>query len=348
VFMGQGQPRSSLEGYARRAIYRLADVAGHVLRSFRRIILIQTQGIAARYIHQVRSPLFVSLAWTVRNSRSMKTTKYPVKIGTLPENATDLRGECQALFADWLFEHAFYRQYLPPDSISHQVARFWVGRGSVGPHRLIPDGCVDIRLDWKDPKRCVVVGPGTSSAYLVLSKPYEFVGVRLRPATASALLGIPIKEFRNDRVSLADTTGFGNELIDRVGEATTLYGAFREVVRFFTKYVPTIDVPNSTIVSACGLLIGSRGILRVRELSEMVGLSRQHLHHLFDVHVGISPKQFARTVRMRSILATLPQSPDWSQVAAEAGYVDQSHLICDFKDLVGMTPEEYARTSRAE
>ena len=34
---------------------------------------------------------------------------------------------------------------------------------------------------------------------------------------------------------------------------------------------------------------------------------------------------------------------DWAQLADESGYYDQSHLIRDFKDFCGLTPETYLR-----
>jgi AraC-like DNA-binding protein len=35
--------------------------------------------------------------------------------------------------------------------------------------------------------------------------------------------------------------------------------------------------------------------------------------------------------------------PNWPRLAVELGYFDQAHFIKDFKNIVGLTPAEYAR-----
>jgi methylphosphotriester-DNA--protein-cysteine methyltransferase len=63
---------------------------------------------------------------------------------------------------------------------------------------------------------------------------------------------------------------------------------------------------------------------------------------MFDHHVGISPKMLARVVRARAVLARVrargSREVDWTALALDAGYYDQSHLISDFGELTGLTP----------
>jgi len=35
------------------------------------------------------------------------------------------------------------------------------------------------------------------------------------------------------------------------------------------------------------------------------------------------------------------RSPDWTAIALDCGYYDQSHLIRDFREFAGMSPEQY-------
>jgi AraC-like DNA-binding protein len=268
---------------------------------------------------------------------------------TTCETEEGLVGDRQELYAEYLFDHGSNLQFLPPPGSETHIARFWAVKGREGSHRVVPDGCVDLRLDWKDPGRCVVVAPITSVGSLVLERPYEFVGVRLRPGAARSLLGIPIDELQNSRVPLTDVVSWGDELVNRVGEARSFRGALKQLVRFLLRHIETRALPlNTSLVSACVTMVETRGTMRVEELSDTIGISRGHLHQLFRTHLGVSPKQFARIVRLRSILGAIPRHPEWCRMAAEAGYVDQSHMIAEFRDLVGLTPDEYVRAAATE
>ncbi len=64
----------------------------------------------------------------------------------------------------------------------------------------------------------------------------------------------------------------------------------------------------------------------------------QRVRRAFTENVGVSPKEFARTVRLQRAVRMAATSCDWACIAADAGYYDQAHLIADFRRLVGLTP----------
>jgi AraC-like DNA-binding protein len=71
------------------------------------------------------------------------------------------------------------------------------------------------------------------------------------------------------------------------------------------------------------------------------------------VHVGISPKTFARVMRARAALARAdaaraahPRNVDWSAIAYDLGYYDQPHFIDDFKTIIGVSPGRWYDESR--
>jgi len=78
---------------------------------------------------------------------------------------------------------------------------------------------------------------------------------------------------------------------------------------------------------------------RIDDIAKEIGISRQHLARQFLHHVGVSPKTFARVMRFRRLLAD--QRDDWAHRAARHGYYDQSHLIADFRELAGTTPNAF-------
>jgi hypothetical protein len=60
------------------------------------------------------------------------------------------------------------------------------------------------------------------------------------------------------------------------------------------------------------------------------------------LEVWLAPKTAARLVRFNEVWRRLEgQAPDWADLARDAGYADQAHLVRDFRQLTGMTPTAY-------
>jgi len=64
------------------------------------------------------------------------------------------------------------------------------------------------------------------------------------------------------------------------------------------------------------------------------------MQRVFARDLGISPKLYARIVRLNAVLATLDETERARAVdlALDAGYFDQAHLLRDFRLLAGRTP----------
>jgi transcriptional regulator GlxA family with amidase domain len=80
----------------------------------------------------------------------------------------------------------------------------------------------------------------------------------------------------------------------------------------------------------------------VHVVADRLGVTARHLRRAFAESIGIGPKEFARTVRLRRAVAMSAASSDWGPIAAAAGYYDQAHLIADFRKLVGLTPRAFS------
>ena len=95
--------------------------------------------------------------------------------------------------------------------------------------------------------------------------------------------------------------------------------------------------PDPRVDAAVDRILRSGGRATIDSIAAAAGVSRQHLARAFAYHVGVSPKTFARVIRFRRALR-LAGSQDWSALALELGYFDQSHLIADFREFAGETP----------
>jgi transcriptional regulator GlxA family with amidase domain len=91
---------------------------------------------------------------------------------------------------------------------------------------------------------------------------------------------------------------------------------------------------------AIDAVLKARGQVRMADLARQLGWTTRRLERAFLQHTGIRPKLFARIVRLNAVLARLDATQREAAVdlALEAGYFDQAHLLRDFRALAGRTP----------
>jgi len=81
-----------------------------------------------------------------------------------------------------------------------------------------------------------------------------------------------------------------------------------------------------------------RGAIRVSELRRF-GLTGRHLLRRFRDEVGLGPKELCRVLRLQSALELRGAGcADWVEVALQAGFCDQSHLVREARALAGAPP----------
>jgi AraC-like DNA-binding protein len=82
------------------------------------------------------------------------------------------------------------------------------------------------------------------------------------------------------------------------------------------------------------------------ELARHVSLSRYYLLRTFRAEVGMPPHAYLESVRIRHAQRLIESGKPLVEVAAEVGYSSQSHLTGRFKQIIGVTPGQYARELR--
>lgn len=78
------------------------------------------------------------------------------------------------------------------------------------------------------------------------------------------------------------------------------------------------------------------------ELGDLTGISPYHLLRMFREEVGLPPHEYLTQLRIAEAKRLLRGEQTAGQVAAEVGFVDQSHLTRHFKRIVGLTPGQFA------
>jgi AraC-like DNA-binding protein len=87
--------------------------------------------------------------------------------------------------------------------------------------------------------------------------------------------------------------------------------------------------------------------ISLNELAEYVALSPYHLLRVFRAEVGMPPYTYLESIRVRQAQRLIERGRSLADVAVETGFSSQSHMTRHFKSIIGVTPGEYARQSRA-
>ena len=256
-----------------------------------------------------------------------------------------------------------YREHAPPVALRPFVDCFWTREpgprespGTAVVHRVLPDGSIDIVFEFAPaggaPESIRAVGTMTRPLVVNAVTDDSFVGVRFRPARATAFLRLPASELTDLRVALDDLWSDAAAVRDRFATAAgapARVAALEQVL--MARLAHGANVDHRDVDEAVRRIIESGGSLGITKLAPSLGVTRQHLARRFADLVGVSPKTFARIVRVRRVIAAARATPrgdgpNWSSLALDAGYYDQAHLIDEFRELTGLAPTAWWKTQR--
>ena len=192
--------------------------------------------------------------------------------------------------------------------------------------RVLPDGCADIMFDCE---RGVAYAIGTMTRPLHMTETTRAFGVRFRPGWAASIVGSPLAPMTDQRVEVVSLQTLANAIAEAKNDDVR-----KALVESWAQRRAGVD---PRVIAAIDLVTRSGGRASIEAVASAACTTRQHLARLFAHHVGVSPKTFARVMRFRRALR-LAQSRSWSDLAAELGYFDQSHLIDEFREFAGTTP----------
>ncbi|MFJ8625906.1 helix-turn-helix domain-containing protein [Kitasatospora sp. NPDC093550] len=217
---------------------------------------------------------------------------------------------------------------LLPGAVVWTKGAVGVGDGAAG-GPVLPDGCMD--LLWTE-GRLLVAGPDTRAFRPGPGLPGPWAGVRFRPGTAPALLGVPAYELRDRRVDLADLRAGAEvrRLTERIDAAPDPAAALEALALRLAAAAPPEDPQVRAVVAA---LAAGRS---VSATAEAVGLGARQLHRRSLAAFGYGPKTLARVLRMQRALALARTGVPLAETAARTGYADQAHLARDIRELAGM------------
>ena len=242
-----------------------------------------------------------------------------------------------------------YREQLPDARLSRWVECFWTlqSEAPVRGYPVRPDGCVDLifpdQIHAPD-RGARVVGAMTAERRFDLAAGAHVYGIRFRPGMARPFLGVAAAELTDRAVALSDVWGKAARSVEgQFSEAVSL----DEALGLLGSVLPTpVDAPDS-VQLAIEAMTAAHGDIDLDWVARHAGLGARQFRRRCLEESGLLPKHLCRVLRFRRACQLANGATDWAQIAASAGYFDQSHLIRDFHEFTGGTPMSVFSKTRA-
>lgn len=227
--------------------------------------------------------------------------------------------------------------------------------------RMLPCGCSELVIHAGDAQpRCMLHGqlsrawrdPGSPAGVTPVRGPGqahphrpEAVTFRFLPDGASALFGLRMDSLTDRQCSVAELFGRTGRQLE---EGAACWATMEERIGAGTAFLLARErkcAPDPLVRELVQQIEACRGQVAVAALKRSFTISARQLERRFTVAVGLSPKLFARILRLRWFADHAERCTDRSlaEMAREAGYFDQAHLNHDFKALTGLSPRQFFR-----
>jgi AraC-like DNA-binding protein len=214
----------------------------------------------------------------------------------------------------------------------------------------LPDGRTTLVFRVTDEGRkadVAVSGPRTRAHFKHATGVVRAVMLQFKPGWSAPLLGVAASALTDRIVPLEELWGrAGADLALELLAARDLPDAIAHLTRALTLRAQAFE-PASGRLARRAVRLLEAGETRVEQVAAQLGVTARHLRRAFTESIGVGPKDFARTIRLqRAVRSATSASSDWGRIAVDSGYYDQSHLIADFRQLLGLTPSAFLdRTS---
>lgn len=246
-----------------------------------------------------------------------------------------------------------YREIAPSSGASHLVFSFWEFTtaaedfGAIE-HEIFPDGCISLvyhRNEKFNLQRIFFNGLTLESITAPVFPTDIYWGMRISPAACARVLRLTPEDFRTIRMTEAErfphlTIGLLEKLnaCENFDEAIAVFENQLTVLSFGREFC------DEKIAQALKIIEETSGEIKIAELAARLNISTRQLERRFKKSSGLSPKQFARSRRIRATAVDLVENnaTNWANRAAEMGFTDQSHLTREFVSVTKRSPNSFA------
>lgn len=248
------------------------------------------------------------------------------------------------------------------------VARLWAQRPAahgevvIVREAVLPTGCAHLVFRpesaplrvWTAEREhtlgpVVLAGPRAQRYLRETQSHGRSVGALIEPAMLYALFGVSARALHAQHVDGALALGPGAlALCEQLAEAADVRAELALLEAFLLARIEAERVAPRFVRAAVGAIERDPNG-NIAALVERSGASHRHFAKVFEEHVGLTPKRFARVRRFNAALEAMQRGPrSLAAIASELGFSDQAHLTREFVAHAALTPSEYAANLPAD
>lgn len=171
----------------------------------------------------------------------------------------------------------------------------------------------------------------------------EMFVIQFKTSGAFPFLNISINEL-NDKVISAEKI-FGKAILqlrDEIKAQQIPEQKFKIAEKWLLDIFKSEKQPNIELIEIVKCF-KEKPLVSHNAIIKSYSKTQKHLINQFKIYFGLTPKTLHRIFRFNEILLKIrnQEKIEWSQIAYEFGYSDQSHFIKEFKEFSGFNPQEF-------
>lgn len=204
-----------------------------------------------------------------------------------------------------------------------------------------------------DCSRLSLVGPRSVFKDINRRKRVLTLIVKFKPWGLSGILPFPTSELKDTSIPLSQIFGYPainlKYKLEELVRSGDVRSCLKEVESFMQEHLAG-KKSNPKMERISKLISTSCGSISIRKIADEMGFSDRYLRKVCSLEVGLSPKRYTMITRITGIVQGIDEGSvkDWTDLALSSGYFDQSHMIEDFNNLLGESPEVFINRSNRE
>jgi len=189
-----------------------------------------------------------------------------------------------------------------------------------------------------------ILGPHTKPCQNRWKDPISMFIVVFKPLGLYRLLAGNMYELKNDVIDLADYAFPDSSWVcDKLAGLPSAAPKIGFIEDWLKQHLSRNTYHHTLTAYVLKYIIDHRGNVSVEAIIKKLNVNRRYLERHFNLQLGMSPKDYAETIRFSFITSKLTKLEEvhWPEFTHLGNFYDQSHFIKHFRKHSNISPGEF-------